>query len=235
MSISLNDILKIEDAIDKARDDDTPYAVYAKGDSDVIEVIGDPNKTEVKETDFVIKFRYSVEELNGHIPEGARVIGNHYVIFSHKFEKINLSPAKDLTVVSSMLDILPFFAELESTFEEQSEQIEKLEKEYSAKIKIPASLSEKVKIVIPNESRKTELENKVNEVTETFSNKVIRLYVEAGDQLQLGLYNLVASLLGIDDELGAHMLPASVIGATVNIISTYPELLNEAEALFGLS
>ena len=235
MSISLNDILKIEDAIETAREDDTPYAVYGKEDNDVIEVIGDPNKTEVKSTDFLIKFRYTVKELNGIIPDGARVIGNHYVVFSHKFEDIILNPAKDLIVVSAMMDILPFFAELESTFEERKEEIERIEKSYNAKIKIPETSEETIKVIIPREDKRAEVEKKVENVMQKFSNKVVKLYIDGGDKLQLGLYNLVATLLGIDDELGAHMQPASVISATTNIIATYPELLNEAETLFGLS
>lgn len=234
-NISLKDILKIEEAIDKAREDDTPYAVYGKDDSEVIEVIGDPNKTEVKKSDYDIKFRYSIDELNGYIPEGAEVIANRYVVFSHYFEDITLNPAKDLVVVSAMMDILPFFAELESSMEERNAEIGRLETEYNATIEMPSREDEKPVIKIKNKNKQKELEQKVNEITEAYGHTLIRLFIEGGDKLQLGLYNLVASLLGIDDELGAHMLPGSVLRASLQIIATYPELINESETLFGLS
>lgn len=235
-NISLNDILKIEDAIDTARDDDTPYAVYGRDDTEVIEVIGDPNKTEVKKSNYNIKFRYTLEELNGNIPEGAEVIARRFVVFNHRFEDITLNPAKDLTVVSCMMDIFPFFAELESTLEERNSEIENLEKEYNAKIKMPTNTNEEKPVIsIRDKNKIKELEQKIESITQKFGDTVVRLYVDGGDQLQLGLYNLVATLLGIDDDLGAHMLPGSVIRAVITIFTTYPELINESEVLFGLS
>lgn len=235
-NISLNDILKIEDAIDTARDDDTPYAVYGRDDTEVIEVIGDPNKTEVKKSNYNIKFRYTLEELNGNIPEGAEVIARRFVVFNHRFEDITLNPAKDLTVVSCMMDIFPFFAELESTLEERNSEIENLEKEYNAKIKMPTNTNEEKPVIsIRDKTKIKELEQKIESITQKFGDTVVRLYVDGGDQLQLGLYNLVATLLGIDDDLGAHMLPGSVIRAVITIFTTYPELINESEVLFGLS
>ncbi len=235
-NISLNDILKIEDAIDTARDDDTPYAVYGRDDTEVIEVIGDPNKTEVKKSNYNIKFRYTLEELNGNIPEGAEVIARRFVVFNHRFEDITLNPAKDLTVVSCMMDIFPFFAELESALEQRNTEIEGLEKEYNAKIKMPTNTNdEKPVISIRDKNKIKELEQKIESITQKFGDTLVHLYVDGGDQLQLGLYNLVATLLGIDDDLGAHMLPGSVIRAVMTIFTTYPELINESEVLFGLS
>lgn len=236
-NISLNDILKIEDAIDTARDDDTPYAVYGRDDTEVIEVIGDPNKTEVKKSNYNIKFRYTLEELNGNIPEGAEVIARRFVVFNHRFDDITLNPAKDLTVVSCMMDILPFFAELESTFEQRDSEIENLEKEYNAKVKMPTNTNEEKPVIVSirEKNKIKELEKKIESVTQKFGDTVVRLYLDGGDQLQLGLYNLVATLLGIDDDLGAHMLPGSVIRAVMTIFTTYPELINESEVLFGLS
>lgn len=233
-SISLNDILKIENALDTAREDDTPYAVYGRDDTEVIEVIGDPNKTEVKKSSYDIKFRYTMDELNGYIPEGAEVVANRFVVFKHYFEDITLNPAKDLAVVSAVMDILPFFAELEDTLDSRNEDIEKLANEYNAKIEMPKDTDSSPVITMRGKG-KEELERKLNEVTARFGETIIHLYVEGGEKLQLGLYNLVATLLGIDDELGAHMLPGSVIKATMQIITTYPELINESETLFGLS
>lgn len=229
--IKLEDILQIEKAMDTARDDNTPYAVYGKHDNGTFEVVGDANKTQQKYSDYVIRFRYRIEELPA-IPEGSEVIANHFVIFSHTFKDITITPRSDITIVNSMMDILPFFAEMGSIREEREDLIEGLEKQYNARIKIE---DETPSIIIGDESKRQELTKKVADVFETFGRKCLTLYINAGDQLQLALYNFVATLLQIDDELGAHMLPASVIKATVKIIETYPELYNEAETLFGLS
>ena len=234
-SIRLEDILQIEKAMDEAREDETPFAVYGKHDNDVIEVIGNANKTEVKSTNFNISFRYRKDELPA-IPAGAKLIGNHFVVFSHEFEDVTLSVASDMVIVSAMMDILPFFAELEQAYEERGNKISLLEKQYSAKIQLNDDKKNvRPQIIIGDESKRAELEKKVDDVLEHFVNYTVKLYIDGGDKLQLGLYNLVASMLQIDDDLGAHMMPASVIKATINILKTYPEVFNEAESLFGLS
>jgi len=54
-----------------------------------------------------------------------------------------------------------------------------------------------------------------------------------GNKLLLVMYNIVATFLKIDDELGENMYPASVFRNTLELVQNHPELSNEAETFFG--
>lgn len=47
------------------------------------------------------------------------------------------------------------------------------------------------------------------------------------------MYDVVASVLGIDKQLRDYMMPVPVLKAVAQIISMYPELINEADTFFG--
>ena len=63
--------------------------------------------------------------------------------------------------------------------------------------------------------------------------ELLSLFANAKEEIHLAMYNLVATFLGIDDHLGAHMLPFSVIGALSQLIDNHPEIFNEADVFFG--
>lgn len=63
--------------------------------------------------------------------------------------------------------------------------------------------------------------------------EILSVYVGAGEEVHLAVYNLVATFLGIDDMMGEYMLPFSVISALNRIIDTHPEIFNEADVFFG--
>ncbi|MHC5215194.1 hypothetical protein ACYSNR_00895 [Enterococcus sp. LJL128] len=56
----------------------------------------------------------------------------------------------------------------------------------------------------------------------------------AGDQLYLPLYNIVATMLGIDDYYGEYMEQMSVFETFLEILYNHPELVNESDVFFGL-
>lgn len=47
------------------------------------------------------------------------------------------------------------------------------------------------------------------------------------------MYDMVAYVLRIDQELKDYMTPASVLSATVNIMQMFPEMVNEGDTFFG--
>ena len=47
------------------------------------------------------------------------------------------------------------------------------------------------------------------------------------------MYDLVATVLDIDQELKDYMTQKSVVEATARIIELYPELVNESDTFFG--
>lgn len=63
--------------------------------------------------------------------------------------------------------------------------------------------------------------------------ELLSTFAYAKEDIHLAMYNLVATFLGIDDHLGSHMLPFSVIGALSQLIDTHPEIFNEADVFFG--
>lgn len=73
-------------------------------------------------------------------------------------------------------------------------------------------------------------DGKVEERTEE---EMFMIVADAGEEMLLAVYNLVATFLGIDDIAGEYMLPGSVITALAQIVETHPEIFNEADVFFG--
>ncbi|MGL4695178.1 hypothetical protein [Enterococcus larvae] len=71
------------------------------------------------------------------------------------------------------------------------------------------------------------------EVQEFTKNELISVFVSAGDEVHLAIYNLVATFLGIDDQMGEYMMPFSVIESLNKLIDNHPEVFNEADVFFG--
>ncbi|WP_086350266.1 hypothetical protein [Candidatus Enterococcus clewellii] len=78
--------------------------------------------------------------------------------------------------------------------------------------------------------------NKLKEngdVEEFNKEELLSIFVNAGDEIHLAIYNLVATFLGIDDQMGEYMLPFSVIENLNKIMDKHPEVFNEADVFFG--
>ena len=78
--------------------------------------------------------------------------------------------------------------------------------------------------------------NKLKEdgdIEELSREELLSMFAYAKEEIHLAMYNLVATFLGIDDQLGAHMLPFSVVGALSQLIDNHPEIFNEADVFFG--
>lgn len=70
-------------------------------------------------------------------------------------------------------------------------------------------------------------------VSEYTQEDVIEMLAEFGDDFVDDMYDLVGKTLKIDDALIDYMLPSSAVQATVQIVTNYPEIVNEAEAFFS--
>lgn len=78
--------------------------------------------------------------------------------------------------------------------------------------------------------------NKLKEdggIEELSNEEILSIYAYANDEVHLAIYNLVATFLGINDQMGEYMLPFSVLTALNQIIDTHPEVFNEADVFFG--
>lgn len=68
---------------------------------------------------------------------------------------------------------------------------------------------------------------------ESYSHEdVVEMLSEYGNEFVDALYDLVASVLQIDEALVDYMLPSSAISATAQILHEYPEIINEGESFF---
>lgn len=72
-----------------------------------------------------------------------------------------------------------------------------------------------------------------NGVEEYSSDEVAALLAEFGDDFVDNMYDLVAKVLKVDDALVDYMTPNSVVSATAQILTNYPEIVNETEAFFS--
>lgn len=220
---TLNDWLGIKDSLEKAREDETPFAVH--GNDGSLSVIGNANKTENKKFDYQVKFRYEKDELQA-IPPNAKEVGK-YVTFTIDFEDIHVNPRKDLELVESAMNIYPLIKALGEIAEDKANKVEELAKKHGVKV----SRGENGQFVFENGN--AQFEKDYQTLTQKANIEMVHAYNEAGDIGQDGVYKFVQILLNIDNDMADHMMPVSVLGTMYATIINNPELFNEAETVFG--
>ena len=106
--VTLEDMTKMQENLEKAHEDDTPFPVVSK---DGIAVVGDVNKTEIKKHSYSIRFRFTQEEaaeLGIDPKEIIKTVGN-YVIVRIDYENVSIKPRYDLEIIAAMAKIMPYF------------------------------------------------------------------------------------------------------------------------------
>lgn len=127
--ISLNDMVDMQESINEAQKDDTPFPVVTR---DGINVIGDVNKTEVKSHDYNVRFRFPKSMASNIDPkEIINTIGD-YVIVNMEFNNVHIKPRHDIDINAAIVRILPYFKNMS-------------EEDISIKDKTPEELVEFVK------------------------------------------------------------------------------------------
>ena len=112
--ITENDMIKIQEKINDAENDSTPFAVVdSEGD---ISVIGDANKTERKEKEYVVSFRLP-SEYKELFSEFEEIADGKYIIANVTYSNVMITPRKDLKICSAMMELLPFIREVLPTGE----------------------------------------------------------------------------------------------------------------------
>lgn len=109
--INVDQLGELKGAIEKAREDDTPY-IGIKDDE--LHVLGNPNKTEIKPADYVVRFAFpNTEEWRARAEANGDKIGNttedgRYFLAEREFKNIYLSPRRMSGVVSALAQIESF-------------------------------------------------------------------------------------------------------------------------------
>lgn len=70
------------------------------------------------------------------------------------------------------------------------------------------------------------------EVERLTDDEKVSIIASLADEAYDIMYDLVAFVLGIDDELKNYMMPGSVMESVVKIIRSFPEAINEADVFF---
>lgn len=89
--MNIEDYMKVDEAIDKAEESDTPFVVVA---NDEVNVVGDANKTEINKHDYVINFRIFKD--------------GKYEWVKQEFKDVYITPRNDLKVSKMLTQLLPY-------------------------------------------------------------------------------------------------------------------------------
>lgn len=111
-------MLAVNDALNAAEEDDTPYPVVADGK---INVIGDPNKTEIPKCSTRISFRFPKGMIK---PEAADASGETWDVKRMEFKDVEIPPRRDLQVLNAAVQVLPYFRKVieDGTVEKMSSE-----------------------------------------------------------------------------------------------------------------
>lgn len=102
---------ELKTAIEEAREDDTPY-IGIKDDE--LHVLGDPNKTEIKPADYVVRFAFpNTPEWMARAETNGDKIGNttqdgRYFFAERTYKNVYLTPRRMSGVVSALAEIDKF-------------------------------------------------------------------------------------------------------------------------------
>lgn len=109
--ISIDQLGELKDAVEKAREDDTPY-IGIKDDE--LHILGDPNKTEVKSADYVVHFAFpNTTEWRARATANGDEIGRttddgSYFLATRTYKGVYLSPRRMGAVVTTLAQIESF-------------------------------------------------------------------------------------------------------------------------------
>lgn len=205
--ITLDSIKKTHKAIEKARESERPFPRH--NEDGTIDVIGDANETELNKFDVIAHFVFRKDELE-HIPDGARQIGK-YIAFDMKFDDVFINPRDNLKYVDCIVRMLPFWEAITDSYDEAEKRIEKLN------------------------SLDPDYQKKADKINSDLMMKVAHEYAYSEKDVQNAIYDLVATLLNLDEFMEDHLSAYSAIECFLSIINNNPELINESELVFTRS
>lgn len=109
--ISIDQLDELKGAVEKAREDDTPY-IGIKDDE--LHILGNPNKTEVKAADYVVHFAFpNTDEWRARANSMGDEIGKttddgRYFLAKRVYKNVYLSPRRMGAVVATLAQIESF-------------------------------------------------------------------------------------------------------------------------------
>lgn len=105
--VTVDDLVKLQDEVQEAHKDDTPFVVASK---DGLSVVGDPNKTEEKSKNYKIRFRFTPQEMERYDidpKEVVRVVDGLSEIVM-EFDDVSIKPRYVMEVNAAIVKIIPY-------------------------------------------------------------------------------------------------------------------------------
>lgn len=111
--LTLENYKGIQDAIEIAREDDTPILAVSE---DEIAVLGDPNKTKAKKGNYKIKFAFPKTEewIKSVGAEKIEKYTQNYIVTSMEFKDVTVTPRTQAKVTAAFVELYAFFTKVES-------------------------------------------------------------------------------------------------------------------------
>lgn len=109
--ISIDQLGELKGAVEKAREDDTPY-IGIKDDE--LHILGNPNKTEIQAADYVVHFAFpNTDEWRARAKSMGDEIGKttddgRYFLATRNYKNVYLSPRRMGAVVATLAQIESF-------------------------------------------------------------------------------------------------------------------------------
>lgn len=113
--ISIDQLGELKGAVEKAREDDTPY-IGIKDDE--LHILGNPNKTEIQAADYVVHFAFPNNEKWRNVAKehgdeiGKTTDDGRYFLSTRKFKDVYLSPRRMGAVVATLAQIESFLYQI---------------------------------------------------------------------------------------------------------------------------
>lgn len=125
MALTEQDLLKVQKAMKEAENDTTPFAIIDGGGE--VSVVGDVNKTEVKQYNYSVMFRIPAQ-FKDLLPGADPILDGKYYTAEIEYKNITITPRKDLNIVSAVVDIIPFLRDVLPSGESNDRDREELSK-----------------------------------------------------------------------------------------------------------
>lgn len=131
MALTENDLKAIQEKIKKAEADTTPFVVV-DGNGDM-SVVGDVNKTQTKQYDYIVKFRIPAQ-YKDLLPGATDIVNGKYCVAEVEYKNVMISARKDLEIVSAVIELYPFLREVLPSGETEDRSREELKRIISENI-----------------------------------------------------------------------------------------------------
>lgn len=109
--ITVEELKKIQESVEDAKKDDTPFALVSK---DGMSVIGDVNKTEIKKKDYTVRFKFTPAEVERYgIDKGdiTRYVDGLAEV-PMEFTGVTIKPRYEIEIDAAMMKIFPYIHHL---------------------------------------------------------------------------------------------------------------------------